>query len=154
MKKYEVIPFNEFMTGEYRQLEAMVKKEYNKKSIKKLQKLSVWLWSVSASLTAQSASAATTNGSVGLWHEMASLFAVFQEMAMVLGAIAIFGGLITMIFKKRIGHKVIMTAAIAVGGCFLVPSAIMLVAIVGSMLNDALSGVFANIQATTGSGLK
>jgi hypothetical protein len=152
MKKYEVIPFNEFMSMEKFDLEAIVKNEYNRKGIKKLQKLSVFLWTVSASFTAKAASAASTaataansSQSFGLWSHTTGLFGVFQEMAMVLGALAIFGGLITMIFKKRAGQKIILTAAIAIGGCFLVPSAIMLVAIIGNMLNDTLSQAFSSM---------
>ncbi|QJT70469.1 hypothetical protein [Microcystis phage MaeS] len=125
----------------------VIREVYTKKDIKMLKKLNIWLWSVAGTMMAQSpAFAATGGGSGNLWIEMKPIFGLFQEIGMVLGAFAIIGGLIVMIFKKRVATKIIGTAAIAVGGVFLVPSAIMLLAIVGSMLNDALTAVFSGLD--------
>lgn len=123
-----------------------IAKTYKKKDIKKLKKLNTWLWSVSGSMMSFNPVLAVAPGSVNhtgnLWIQMKPIFSLFQEIGMVLGAFAIIGGLIIMIFKKRAATKLITTAAIAVAGVFLVPSAIMLLAIIGSMLNDALTAVF------------
>ena len=128
------------------ELETIVKKSYKKKDIKKLQKLSVWLWSVSGIMLSQTKALAATSGTQSLWTEMGPIFHLFQEIGMVIGAFAIIGGLLVMIFKKRTATKIISTAAIAVAGVFLVPSAIMLIAIIGSMMNDALTGVFSQLN--------
>lgn len=122
-----------------------VVESYTKKDIKKLKKLAVWLWGISGTLMSQSPALAAgkTNN---LWVEMKPIFGLFQEIGMVIGAFAIIGGLIIMIFKKRLATQIIGTAAIVVGGVFLVPSAIMLIAIIGGMMNDALTAVFSNLD--------
>lgn len=125
-------------------VEEFVAENYTKKDIKQLKKLSVWLWTISGSMLTQSRAFAA--GSDNLWLEMKPIFGLFQEIGMVLGAFAIIGGLLVMIFKKRLATKIIGTAAIAVGGVFLVPSAIMLIAIIGSMMNDALTAVFSGLD--------
>jgi energy-converting hydrogenase Eha subunit C len=114
----------------------------NKRDMKRLKKLSVWLWSISGVMLANTKALAAPPESASLWEGMQQVFGVFQEIGMVLGAFAILGGLIVMIFKRRAAQKIILTAAIAVGGVFLVPAAIMLIAIIGSMMNDVLSNVF------------
>lgn len=124
-------------------MEEFVKENYTKKDIKKLKKLSVFLWSISGTMLSQTSTFAASNN---LWVEMKPIFGLFQELSMVLGALAIIGGLIVMIFKKRVATKIIGTAAIAVGGVFLVPSVIMLIAIIGNMMNDALTSVFTNMN--------
>lgn len=128
-------------------IEELVVESYKKKDIKKLKKLSLWLWSISGTMLAQTqAFAAGTGVSNNLWIEMKPIFGLFQEIGMVLGAFAIIAGLIVMIFRKRMATKIIGTAAIAVGGVFLVPSAIMLIAIIGSLMNDALTSVFSSLD--------
>lgn len=122
-----------------------IEKSYTKKDIKKLKKLAIWLWSVSGAMLAQTPAFAA-GGTKNLWSEMTPIFGLFQEIGMVLGAFAIIGGLIVMIFKKRAATKIIGTAAIAVGGVFLVPSAILLIAIIGNMMNEALTTVFSNLD--------
>jgi hypothetical protein len=117
----------------------------NKKEMKKLKKLSTWLWSVSGSLFANShAFAAGTNTS--LWSQMQPLWSIFQDIALTIGGLALFIGIITFMFKRNLGKSIVMTAIIAVGGCFLVPSALMLLAIVGHMLNESLMHVFQNMN--------
>lgn len=129
-------------------MEDFVVENYSKKDIKKLKKLNIWLWSMAGTMMAHSpAFAAGTGSSTGnLWIEMKPIFGLFQEIGMVMGAFAIIGGLIVMIFKRKMATKIIGTAAIAVAGVFLVPSAIMLVAIIGSMMNDALTAVFSGLD--------
>lgn len=129
-------------------VEEFVVENYTKKEIKSLKKLNTWLWTTTGVLmSGNNAFAAATGGTHNnLWLEMKPIFGLFQELGMVLGALAIIGGLIVMIFKKRAATKIIGTAAIAVGGVFLVPSAIMLIAIIGSMMNDALTTVFSNLN--------
>jgi len=130
------------------QFENYVADNYKKRDIKKLKKLSVWLWSISGTMLAQTPTfaAEVATHTSNLWLEMKPIFSLFQEIGMVLGAFAIIGALIVMIFKKRTATKIIGTAAIAVGGVFLVPSAIMLIAIIGNMMNDALTAVFSNMN--------
>lgn len=82
--------------------------------------------------------------STGLWESILPVFRVFQDVAMVVGAIAIFGGLILMLFKKTSGKKFVMNCMMIMAGCFVVPAAIMLLAIIGGMINDALIDVFRN----------
>lgn len=77
-----------------------------------------------------------------MWKEIMPVFSVFQEIAMVVGALAIITGLIVMVFKRKIGWTIISTAGLVVLGCYLVPSAVMLVAIIGKLLNGALSNAF------------
>lgn len=107
----------------------------------KLKKLSIFLWSVSGSLLLQSKSYAESGS---LWTEMQPIWHVFQEIAMIVGAIALFVGLISFIFKRQLGKKMIVTTVVVVGGCYLVPAALMLLAIIGSMINDTLMNVFEN----------
>jgi hypothetical protein len=147
MTTTSAIKFGEFMSGSYKfqdQFEKEVKSRYNKKEIKSLKKMSVWLWSVAGTMMAQTPAFAADSGN--LWIEMKPIFGLFQEIGMVLGAFAIIGGLIIMIFKKKVAVRIIGVAAIAVGGVFLVPSAIMLIAIIGSMMNDALTAVFSGLD--------
>lgn len=125
-------------------IEDFVVESYNKKDIKKLKKLSVWLWSISGTMMVQSPTLAA--GTSNLWIQMKPVFGIFQEIGMVLGAFAIISGLIVMIFKRRLATKIISTAAVVVGGVFLVPSIIMLIAIIGSMMNDALTAVFSTLD--------
>jgi hypothetical protein len=108
---------------------------------KKLRQLATFLWVTSASMFAKSTQAAPS-----IWSEMQPVFGVFQDIAMILGALAILTGLIIMVFKKNVGVQVITTAGMVVLGCFLVPAAVMLVAIVGGLLNGALTNVFNNFQ--------
>lgn len=127
-------------------VEEFVAENYKKKDIKKLKRLSVWLWSISGTMLAQTPAFAATGGASNLWISMKPIFSLFQEIGMVIGAFAIIGGLIVMIFRKRLATKIIGVAALAVGGVFLVPSAIMLIAIIGSMMNDALTSVFSTLD--------
>jgi len=75
---------------------------------------------------------------------MQPIWTVFQDIAMTIGAIALFIGLISFVFKRQLGKKIIVTTAIAIGGCFLVPATLMLISIIGSMINSVLLDVFQN----------
>jgi hypothetical protein len=103
----------------------------------------VSLYSVSGIMLAQ---IMVTNMRPSMWSELSPIFKVFQEIAMVTGALSVITGLIIMVFNKRLGWTIINTAACVVLGCFLVPSAVMLIAIVGSMLDRAISHAFEAFQ--------
>lgn len=136
----------ELVDNPVRVMEEFVAENYKKKDIKKLKKLAVWLWSISGTMLAQTPAFAASGATGNLWIQMKPIFGLFQEIGMVIGAFAIIAGLIVMIFRKRLATKIIGVAAIAVGGVFLVPSAIMLIAIIGSMMNDALTAVFSTLD--------
>lgn len=116
----------------------------NKQEMKKMKKLSTWLWSVAGVMLANSHAYAATSQS--MWEQMQPLWAVFQDLAMTIGGIAIFVGILTFYFKRSLGKQVIMSAAIAIAGCFLVPSVIMLIAIIGQTMNHVLVNVFSNMN--------
>jgi hypothetical protein len=116
----------------------------NKKEMKKLKKLSTWLWGVSGVMLANSHALAASNQS--MWIQMQPLWATFQQIAMVVGGISLFVGILVFVFKRSLGKSIITTAIVVVGGCFLVPSVIMLIGIVGKMMNDVLVNVFSNMD--------
>ncbi|WP_137743277.1 hypothetical protein [Robertmurraya siralis] len=116
----------------------------SRKEAKKLRKLSVWLWSISGTFFVKSHAFASSGTS--MWKQMSPLWGTFQDVALVLGGIAIFVGMLTFLFKRNLGKQILVTSALVVGGCFLVPSVLMLIAIVGSLLNDVLMGVFDNMN--------
>lgn len=120
------------------QFEELIPK--SKSEVKRLKSLATFLWSVSGTMLFQSKSYASSS----LWTEMSPIWNVFQDISMIMGAIFLFIGLITFMFKRQVGKKIIVTTAIVVGGCYLVPAALMLVAIIGSMINDTLMNVFEN----------
>lgn len=114
----------------------------NKKEMKKLKKMAIWLWSVSGVMLANSQTYAASD----IWIKMQPVWSVFQDIAMVIGGIAIFSGLLIFYFKRNLGKSVIVSSALVIGGCFLVPSIIMLIAIIGNMMNDVLMDVFQNLD--------
>ncbi len=112
------------------------------KERKQMRKLAIMLWGVSGSFFAKSKVFA--EGTSGIWIQMQPIWVVFQDIAMTIGAIALFIGLISFVFKRQTGKKIIITTAIAIGGCFLVPATLMLISIIGSMINNVLLDVFQN----------
>lgn len=104
----------------------------------------VSLWSVSGVMLSQMKiyAAPAKSSSPSMWKEILPVFGVFQEIAMIVGALSIITGLIVMVFKKKLGWTIISTAGLVILGCFLVPSAVMLVAIIGKLLNGALENAF------------
>jgi hypothetical protein len=115
----------------------------NKQEMKKFRKLAVWLWGVSGTMLVNNHAFAA--GSQSMWIKMQPLWATFQQIAMVVGGIALFVGILTFVFKRSLGKSIITTAIVVVAGCFLVPSAIMLIGIVGQMMNDVLVDVFSTM---------
>lgn len=112
-----------------------------------LKKLAVTLWTLSGTFFAKHAVFAATEGQrINLWQQLFPVFDIFQQLGMVIGAFALIAGLSVMFVKKRVGMGIIMTSAIVIAGVFLVPSAVMLIAIIGSMLNDTLVDVFNNLN--------
>jgi hypothetical protein len=115
----------------------------NKQEMKKFRKLAVWLWGVSGTMLVNNHAFAA--GGASMWIKMQPLWATFQQIAMVVGGIALFVGILTFVFKRSLGKSIITTAIVVVAGCFLVPSAIMLIGIVGQMMNDVLVDVFSTM---------
>lgn len=115
----------------------------NKQELKKFKKLATWLWGISGTMLVNNHAFAA--GGTSMWIKMQPLWATFQQIAMVIGGIALFVGILTFVFKRSLGKTIITTALIVVAGCFLVPSAIMLMGIVGQMMNDVLVDVFSNM---------
>jgi hypothetical protein len=116
----------------------------NKQEMKKLKKLATWLWGISGTMLVNSHAFAAGN-SQSMWIQMQPLWATFQQIAMVVGGIALFVGILTFVFKRSLGKTIVTTALIVVAGCFLVPSAIMLMGIVGQMMNNVLVDVFSTM---------
>ncbi|HDV4621019.1 TPA: hypothetical protein RIO42_005857 [Bacillus anthracis] len=109
-----------------------------------LKKIATTLWTASGVFFAKHAAFAAVDGvqKVNLWQQLFPVFDIFQQLGMVFGAFALIAGLSVMFVKKRVGMGIIMTSAVVIAGVFLVPSAVMLIAIIGSMLNDTLVDVF------------
>lgn len=113
-----------------------------------LKKIAIAFWSLSASLFAKSKvyAAAPTGSSGQLWEEMKPLLYFFQDLAMFAGTLAIIAGIILLVVKRRWGIATLKTSAFAVIGIFLVPSAVLLLAILGMFLDDSLTAVLNNIR--------
>jgi len=111
-----------------------------------LRRLAITLWGFSGVLFAKAQAFAADSTGTGLWDGMFPMFQLFQEVAMVIGALAIMAGLAMLVFRKRWGVVTIKTAAIVTGGVFLVPAAVMLLAIIGTLFNDRLVEVMAKLH--------
>lgn len=116
---------------------------YVKKS-DKLRKFAIILWTSSALLTVNERTKAES-----FYDTMEPLTHVFQDIALGLGILSALAGFILLGVKRRWGETTIKTTAIVVAGVFLVPSILMLVGIVGTMLNDALTEAFETIRQST-----
>jgi hypothetical protein len=101
----------------------------------KLKKIAIALWTLSGSLMSKTALAA---GGTSFYEQMQPLNWVFQDIALGLGSLALLVGFILLVVKKRWGTLTLKTTAVVVGGVFLAPSILILLAIVGGSLNDAL----------------
>lgn len=104
----------------------------SKKETKKLKQMALTLWTLSGTMFMK----ATYAGS--FYQEMKPLYEVFQEFALGFGALALIIALIVFIFKKRLGTNMIKIISIVVAGVFFIPSGLMLLAIIGTMLDSAL----------------
>jgi hypothetical protein len=109
-----------------------------------LKKMAITLWTISGTFFAKSSVLAAGS----FYQEMQPLYYVFQDIALGLGGLALIAGLIMLVFKKRWGIATIKVMGLVIGGVFLIPSAIMLLAILGISLNDALYNALENIRAT------
>jgi hypothetical protein len=142
---YEVIDIKTFLNSEHLTQRTFLNKSIQGiKNIKftwnpgKVKALAISCWILSGVYLTTPASAAS------VWSEMQPIFRVFQDLAMVLGAIAIIVGLTIMMFKKNTGWQIASTAGLVLLGVFIVPAAVMLLAIIGGMLNDVLAEAFKN----------
>jgi hypothetical protein len=112
----------------------------------KLKRMAITLWTLSASLMVKSNALAADVSSSSLWVQMKPLMYFFQDMAMVFGVLAIIAGLILLVVKKRWGVTTLKVSAFVVLGVFLVPSAVLLLAILGMFLDDSLTSVLNGIR--------
>lgn len=115
------------------------------KKSNKLRNFAISLWTASGVLFTQSYVHADT-----FYDSMKPLTHTFQDIALGLGILFALAGFILLGFRKRWGEATLKTTALVVGGVFLVPSLLMLIAIVGTMLNDALTDAFQNVRDVTG----
>ncbi|RDW16509.1 hypothetical protein CWR48_15800 [Oceanobacillus arenosus] len=106
----------------------------------KIKKFAMMVWTASGVLFAQSVHAES------FYESMRPLTHVFQDIALGLGILFALAGFILLGFKRRMGTTTLKTTAMVVGGVFLVPSLLMLVAIVGTLLNEALTEAFQNVR--------
>ncbi|KZE65614.1 hypothetical protein AWM68_20650 [Fictibacillus phosphorivorans] len=113
-----------------------------KKMSKSLNKFATTLWTISGTFFAKSSVLASGS----FYQEMQPLYYVFQDIALGLGGLALIAGLIMLVFKKRWGITTIKVMGLVIGGVFLIPSAIMLLAILGISLNEALYSALENIR--------
>lgn len=123
----------------------VVKKGFNKN----LRKMATTLWTLSGTMMMKSQALAASGNMTGtnFWVEMKPLIYFFQDISMVLGVLAIIAGIILLVVKKRWGVATLKITSFAVIGVFLVPSAVLLLAILGMFLDDSLTTVLENIRA-------
>lgn len=114
-----------------------------------LQNFALGVWLTSGLFTASQMGDNDTVIAAGggtFYTEMEPLSATFQDIALGLGILSALAGFILLGFKKRWGEVTLKTTALVVGGVFLVPSILMLIGIVGTLLNDALTTAFENVR--------
>lgn len=110
----------------------------------KLKYFALTLWTTSGVLVTQTVHADS------FYDNMQPLTHTFQDIALGLGILFALAGFILLGFRKRWGEATLKTTALVVGGVFLVPSLLMLVAIVGTMLNEALTDAFQSVRDVMG----
>lgn len=114
------------------------------KKSNKLRGFALGLWTTSGVLAAQTVYADT------FYDSMKPLTHTFQDIALGLGILFALTGFILLGFRRRWGEATLKTTALVVGGVFLVPAMLMLIAIVGTMLNEALTDAFQNVRSIQG----
>ncbi|WP_068672262.1 hypothetical protein [Oceanobacillus sp. Castelsardo] len=108
----------------------------------KLKKFALTLWTASGVFASNKAHAETES----FYESMRPLTHVFQDIALGLGILFALTGFILLGFRRRWGETTLKTTGFVVVGVFLVPSLLMLVAIVGTLLNEALTDAFENVR--------
>ncbi|KPH76056.1 hypothetical protein [Oceanobacillus caeni] len=111
------------------------------KKSNELRKFAITLWTSTGVLFTQKVHAQS------FYESMSPLTDVFQDIALGLGILFALAGFILLGFKRRWGTTTLKTTALVVGGVFLVPSLLMLVGIVGTLLNEALVEAFQNVRS-------
>lgn len=144
-----VIRINGNIINQTKQHNIQIENEFNyvlKKS--KLKRIAITMFIASCSLYSKIAFAAsnTTIQKFTIWQSLQPVYDIFADLAMSIGSLGIIIGLVTAIFNKRLGIKVALTTTWAILGCFLVPSGVTLVAIVGHLINDTLIDAFNHIH--------
>lgn len=127
-----------FNTNEQSLEEIVIVKRSNK-----LRHFAITLWTTSGILSAYSTAHAES-----FYETMKPLEYTFQDIALGLGILSALAGFILLGIKKKWGATTLKTTALVVGGVFLVPSILMLIGIVGTLLNEALTTAFENIRGT------
>jgi membrane-associated PAP2 superfamily phosphatase len=100
-----------------------------------LKPLAITLWTTAASFASKANAAAASP----LWDGTKPLIYLFQDVAMFLGVLAILAGLILLAVKKRWGTATLKITAFVILGVFLAPSLILLIAIIGNQLDEAMT---------------
>lgn len=114
------------------------------KKSNKLRSFAIGLWTISGMAITQTVHAQS------FYDSMRPLTEVFQDIALGMGILFALAGFILLGFKRRAGTATLKTTAMVVGGVFLVPSILMLVAIIGTMLNEALVEAFQGVRDGVG----
>ncbi len=115
------------------------------KKSNKLKAFALSLWTGSGILFANQHAHAGS-----FYDSMKPLTETFQDIALGMAIIFSLAGFILLGFRRRWGETTLKTTAVVVIGVFLVPSILMLIAIVGTMLNDALGDAFHSVRAVPG----
>ncbi|MYL45078.1 hypothetical protein GLV94_05435 [Virgibacillus halodenitrificans] len=108
----------------------------------KLKRFALALWTTSGMLLTKPVHAES------FYESMQPLTHVFQDIALGLGILAALSGFILLGIKKRWGSATLKTTAFVVGGVFLVPSLLMLIGIIGTLLDGALTEAFESIRGS------
>lgn len=106
----------------------------------KLKSFAITLWTSSGMLFAPRVNAES------FYDSMKPLTHVFQDIALGLGILFALTGFILLGFKRRWGETTLKTTGFVVLGVFLVPSILMLIGIIGTMLNEALTDAFESVR--------
>lgn len=111
------------------------------KKSNKLKNFAIALWTSSGLLFTKTVAHAES-----FYESMKPLTLTFQDIALGLGILSALSGFILLGVKKRWGEATLKTTAFVVGGVFLVPSMLMLIGIIGTTLNDALTEAFEQVR--------
>lgn len=109
----------------------------------KLKKVAISIWATSGVFLARSIVHAGS-----FYESMQPLTYTFQDIALGLGILFGLSGFILLGIKKRWGVSTLKTTAFVVGGVFLVPSILLLVGIVGTLLNEAFVTAFEEVRGS------
>lgn len=81
----------------------------------------------------------------GMFTQFQPLFQFLAEVIGVIGCFAILGGIVVFVVRRRTGQKILTVAGAAIVAACLVPTAVLLLIIIGQYMNHAASEVLANM---------